>query len=147
MHKFKHNRVRRITTRARQTLAGIGRPVPESTAAPDPGSTVNRDTAQHAGPQSAECRFQDELFAGVLLELPLQRERLAAAYNRRDMPALGQAVHFLLGAVSYCDAIDLEDALRALRGAIESGEQAAIARQHAQVLTALDSTLARSGMG
>ena len=89
--------------------------------------------------------FSSELFAELLLELPMHRQRLSGAAANDDMDTLGKAVHQLLGAVAYCDAPELEEALRVLRVAIKSGKQGAIKIYHEQVINVIDNTLRYSG--
>jgi hypothetical protein len=61
------------------------------------------------------------------------------------MDTLRKAVHQLLGAVAYCDAPELEEALRELRLAIKAGRQGAIKVYHEQLINVIDSTLRSSG--
>jgi len=89
--------------------------------------------------------FSGALFAELLLELPVHRDRLARAGEHCDIDTLGNAVHQLLGAVAYCDAPELEDVLRELRQAIKTGERDAIDRCHERVINVIDSTLRYSG--
>jgi|GEM_PF-1725615 len=89
--------------------------------------------------------FSGELFAELLLELPMHRDRLACAAASRDVDALRNAVHQLLGAVAYCDAPELEAALRELRVAIKSGEQDVIDSCHERAINVIDLTLMYSG--
>ncbi len=89
--------------------------------------------------------FSSELFAELLLELPMHRQRLSGAAESDDLDTLGKAVHQLLGAVAYCDAPELEEALRELRLAIKGGKQGAIKIYHEQVINVIDKTLGYSG--
>jgi HPt (histidine-containing phosphotransfer) domain-containing protein len=89
--------------------------------------------------------FSSELFAELLLELPVHRQRLSGAAENGDMDTLRKAVHQLLGAVAYCDAPELEEALRELRLAIKAGRQGAIKVYHEQLINVIDSTLRSSG--
>ena len=89
--------------------------------------------------------FSGELFAELLLELPMHRDRLARAGEDSDFDTLGNAIHQLLGAVAYCDAPELEDVLRELRLAIKTGERHAIDRCLERVINVIDSTLRYSG--
>ncbi|MGB5180412.1 MAG: Hpt domain-containing protein [Gammaproteobacteria bacterium] len=89
--------------------------------------------------------FSSGLFAELLIELPMHRHRLARAHECGDMDTLGNAVHQLLGAVAYCDAPELEEALRELRRAIKTGEQQSVDIYQQRAINVLDSTLRYSG--
>jgi HPt (histidine-containing phosphotransfer) domain-containing protein len=89
--------------------------------------------------------FSGEMFAELLLELPMHRRRLTQACESGDIDTLGNAVHQLLGAVAYCDAPELEEALRELRLAIKTGEQHTIKVYHERAINVIDSTLRYSG--
>jgi hypothetical protein len=89
--------------------------------------------------------FSGELFAELLIELPMHRRRLAHACESGNIDTLGKAVHQLLGAVVYCDAPELEEALRELRLAIKTGEQHTIGIYQERAINAIDSTLRVSG--
>lgn len=89
--------------------------------------------------------FSGEVFAELLIELPMHRRCIAAAHETGDMDALRNAVHQLLGAVAYCDAPELEEALRELQQALKTGEQHNIDICHERAINVLDSTLVYSG--
>ena len=89
--------------------------------------------------------FSGELFAELLIELPMHRRRLAHASKNGDIDTLVSAVHQLLGAVAYCDAPELEDALRELRLAIKTGDQHTIGIYQERAVNVIDSTLRYSG--
>jgi len=89
--------------------------------------------------------FSSEMFVQLLLELPVHRRDIAASWQAGDLPRLRSCVHRLLGAVVYCDAPELEDALRELRRALHSGDATGIALQHARALEVIDTTLSGSG--
>jgi HPt (histidine-containing phosphotransfer) domain-containing protein len=89
--------------------------------------------------------FSSELFAELLLELPMHRRRLSHACENGDIDTLRNAVHQLLGAVAYCDTPELEEALRELHLAIRTGKQGTIDIYHERAINALDSTLRFSG--
>ena len=89
--------------------------------------------------------FQRELFAELLIELPMHRRRLSAAHENGDMNTLGNAVHQLLGAVAYCEAPELEAALRELQLALKTREQHSIDIYHERAINVLDSILVYSG--
>jgi hypothetical protein len=90
-------------------------------------------------------KFCGELFAELLIELPVHRQRLAHAGEHGDIDTLGNTVHQLLGAVAYCDAPELEDALRELRLAIKTGNRHTIDIYQDRAINVIDSTLRYSG--
>lgn len=90
-------------------------------------------------------QFYDELFAELLIELPLHRRRLARACESGDIDNLRNAVHQLLGAVAYCDTPELEDALRELQRAIKTGDKYTIGIYQERAVNVIDSTLRHSG--
>jgi HPt (histidine-containing phosphotransfer) domain-containing protein len=89
--------------------------------------------------------FSSEMFVQLLLELPAHRRDIAESLQAGDLQRLRNCVHRLLGAVVYCDAPELEDALRELRRALHTGDAASIALQHARALDVIDTTLSCSG--
>jgi hypothetical protein len=89
-----------------------------------------------------EQSFSRELFAELLVELPAHRRRIA---NTSDVHTLRGCVHQLLGAVTYCDAPELEQALRELRLALKTGNQDTIGVYHDRAINVIDSTLRYSG--
>lgn len=96
-------------------------------------------------PKGRKQSFSAELFAELLTELPAHRQQLVRAREDGDMATLGSTVHKLLGAVAYCDAPELEDALRELRLALKTGEQHTIGIYQQRALNVIDSTLRYSG--
>jgi Hpt domain len=91
--------------------------------------------------------FCSEMFVQLLLELPAHRRDIAESWQVGDLPRLRSCVHRLLGAVVYCDAPELEEALRELHRALHSGDTSDIALQHARALAVIDTTLSGSGYG
>ena len=96
-------------------------------------------------PKGRRQSFSAELFAELLTELPAHRQQLVCAREDGDMATLGRTVHKLLGAVAYCDAPELEDALRELRLALNTEEQHTIGVYQQRALDVIDSTLRYSG--
>jgi hypothetical protein len=96
-------------------------------------------------PRDMDDRFSSEMFVQLLLELPSHRCDIAESWRVGDLPRLRSSVHRLLGATVYCDAPQLEAALRELRSALHSGDAAGIALQHARALDVIDTTLNCSG--
>jgi HPt (histidine-containing phosphotransfer) domain-containing protein len=89
--------------------------------------------------------FSSEMFVQLLLELPAHRCDIAESWQAGDLLRLRSCVHRLLGATVYCDAPELEEALRELRRALHSGDTSSIAQQHAYALEAIDTALNCSG--
>ncbi len=116
-----------------QAAARSNRPEPPVTACGE----------QHPGDR--DDSFSSEMFVQLLLELPVHRRDIAESWRAGDLQQLRSCVHRLLGATVYCDAPQLESALRELRHALHSGEAAGIARQHAHTLYVIDTTLSCSG--
>ena len=121
-----------------RTLPPVNRPLAVTREAPQ---LPEDDRLMRARKQ----KFSGELFAELLIELPAHRRRLTHACEHGDIDTLGNTVHQLLGAVAYCDAPELEDALRELRLAIKTGDQHTIGIYQARAVNVIDSTLRYSG--
>jgi HPt (histidine-containing phosphotransfer) domain-containing protein len=115
--------------------AGTGSTLPGSLQAASGGHT----------PLEADENFRSEMFVQLLLELPKHRRDIAESWQAGDLQRLRSCVHRLLGATVYCDAPELEEALRELRRALHSGDTSSIALQHADALEAIDNALSCSG--
>jgi HPt (histidine-containing phosphotransfer) domain-containing protein len=96
-------------------------------------------------PLEANENFSSEMFVKLLLELPEHRRDIAESWQAGDLPRLRSCVHRLLGATVYCEAPELEEALRELHRALHGGGAAGISRQHAHALEVIDTTLSNSG--
>lgn len=96
-------------------------------------------------PKGRRPSFSSEIFAELLMELPVHRHQMVSAWETGDLDRLRRAIHKLLGAVAYCDAPELEDALRELRLAVKTEDQHTIDVYHDRALNVLDSTLRYSG--
>lgn len=118
------------------------------TAAQDRQATAKaQDTpAADPAPVAAE-NHPGELFVRLLLELPAQRRLLVACWRNGDLERLQDCVHRLLGATVYCEAPELESALRELHRALQSRDRNRIARCQASALAMIDSTLQHCGCG
>ena len=90
---------------------------------------------------SVRHSFSSELFAELLSELPEYQQKLALAYQSGDLTELGNDVHQLLGAIVYCDAPELEGALRALHRALASTDTESIDACYLRVSNTINSTL------
>jgi HPt (histidine-containing phosphotransfer) domain-containing protein len=138
------SRTRQILQQTLQRLVAALSPVVRATP---PAAAVTElpgdgDVRKRLGKQS----FSDSLYAELLLELPMHRQRLFQAHLTGDMESLRRATHQLLGAVVYCDAAELEEALRELRLALKTGEQHGIDVCHEHAINVLDSTLRYSSV-
>jgi HPt (histidine-containing phosphotransfer) domain-containing protein len=96
-------------------------------------------------PRGRRHSFSGEIFAELLTELPVHRRQISRAWEAGDLDTLRSTVHKLLGAVSYCDAPELEDALRELRLALKTEEQHTIEIYHERAINVINSTLRYSG--
>ena len=96
-------------------------------------------------PKERGQSFSSELFAELLIELPEHRRQLVRAREASDRDTLGRVTHKLLGAVTYCDAPELEEVLRELRRALKTADQHTINVCHERALNVIDSTLRYSG--
>jgi HPt (histidine-containing phosphotransfer) domain-containing protein len=119
---------------------------------PKPPDTRTPDTGSIPGLPDDACRrrqsFSGEIFAELLIELPGFQKEISQAYQSGDRYSLGRHLHRLLGAVAYCDAPELEAALRKLHQAIkteEPGSQDIIDTCYARACSAISSTLHYSG--
>lgn len=115
---------------------------------PDTGSAVR--TAPGCAPEDVHIdtlarEFPRELFARLLLELPLQRSMLVEAHASGDQRRLRDCVHQILGAAAYCEAEELDQGLRELRHALRAGDRRSIDDCYHRALRAIDSTLRNSG--
>jgi hypothetical protein len=129
------HRLERVLQRLAGTLSAVVKTTSPAPAAPLPaGADGILKTHQKQS-------FSDSLFAELLLELPMHRRRLSHAHETGDTESLGKATHQLLGAVVYCEAPELEMALRELRQATRTGEQHTIDACHVRAINVLDSTL------
>ena len=98
-------------------------------------------------PNSVRHSFSSELFAELLTELPEHRTKISQAYEAGDLNDLRNNVHQLLGAIVYCDAPELEAALRSLHRALATTDQGRIDDCYIRALNTLNSTLSYSGFG
>jgi len=85
--------------------------------------------------------FSDEIFAELLTELPVHRHQISGAWEAGDLNTLRGIIHKLLGAVSYCDAPELEEVLRELQRVLKTEDQHTINVCHERALNVIDNTL------
>lgn len=116
---------------------------------PDTGNSLRGSRQAAPGEEDTsldtEDDFSSEMFVKLLLELPVHRRDIVAAWQAGDLQRLRNSVHRLLGATVYCAAPGLEDALRELRRALHTTDAAEIEKQHARTLAIIDTTLNGSG--
>ena len=92
--------------------------------------------------------FSSEMFAELLIELPDFQKKISQAWQTGDRHSLRSHLHQLLGAVAYCDAPELEAALRKLYQAIKTEAPDTpniIDACYTRAFTAINSTLQYSG--
>jgi len=98
-------------------------------------------------PNSVRHSFSSELFAELLIELPEHRQKISQAYETGNLHDLRNNVHQLLGAIVYCDAPELETALRSLHRALATTDQDRIDASYLRAFNTINSTLSYSGFG
>ena len=96
-------------------------------------------------PDSVRHSFSSELFAELLTELPEFQQKISQAYEDGDLQDLRNNIHQLLGAVVYCDAPELEGALRAFHRALTTNSTNDINVCYLRAFNTINSTLAYSG--
>jgi HPt (histidine-containing phosphotransfer) domain-containing protein len=92
--------------------------------------------------------FSGEMFAELLIELPDFQKKISQAWQTGDRHSLRSHLHQLLGAVAYCDAPELEMALRKLHQAIKAeapDTTDSIEACYTHASSAINSTLRYSG--
>ena len=128
----------RVATRVQRFFTRALAPVNTPPAATQELPQLPKDTQAPGGRKQP---FSSELFIELLTELPTHRRQILHAWEAGDLDTLRSAVHKLLGAVVYCNAPELEEALRELRLALKTEDQHTIDVYHARAINALDSTL------
>ena len=123
--------VRQLLARAQTPADNPSTALPELPALPKEDHVVT----------SRRRSFSNEIFTELLTELPGHRRQILRAWEAGDLETLRAAVHKLLGAVAYCDAPELEEALRELRQALKTEDQYTVDVYHERALNVIDSTL------
>ena len=131
-------RFTRVATRVQRFFTSVLAPVNTPPAATQELPQLPKDTQ---APRGRKQPFSSELFIELLTELPTHRRQILHAWEAGDLDTLRSAVHKLLGAVVYCNAPELEEALRELRLALKTEDQHTIDVYHERAINALDSTL------
>jgi two-component system sensor histidine kinase BarA len=94
---------------------------------------------------NADRQFASEMFARLLVELPAHRRAMSRAFAAGEHRRLRDCVHRLLGATAYCDAPELEHALRELRRALLAGTSADIESRLQDTIRLIDLALDSCG--
>lgn len=105
------------------------------------GDTECADTI----PSGLSGKLANELFAWLLLELPVHRRDLQSAYQDGNSEQLARAAHKLLGAVVYCELPELARTLRELKRMIGTGDAGQTGPAFGKVIRQIDELLACSG--
>ena len=107
---------------------------------------------QHGLQQAEERRVRDltrtlssELYAQLLLELPVYRMDLSGFYRSGEYESMAECTHKMLGAVVYCDTPELLHGLSGLQQALRSGDTPSIDNRYARAINIIDRILADSG--
>lgn len=133
-----------LLQRLGKTLAGTAQQLLQQRSHPpeqtDSSSTPQQDIAATRPRQS----FSSELFAELLIELPEHQGEFLQAYQSGDLQSLKNHAHRLLGAVVYCDAPELEAALRALQQALATNPDS-IDLCYTRLINTINNTLSCSG--
>jgi len=111
----------RLTGMLASTTRQLFRDTPEPTdrPAPDTGRMPGLPDNELATDRRRQA-FSSEMFAELLIELPDFQKKISQAWQTGDRHSLRSHLHQLLGAVAYCDAPELETALRKLHQAIKA---------------------------
>jgi HPt (histidine-containing phosphotransfer) domain-containing protein len=144
--------LQRLTTalaRKAQQLLRHFRQAPEAADRPAQDQhSMNDLLEEELAMKRRQQSFSSEIFAELLIELPGYQSKISRAYQSGDRDSLGNHVHQLLGAVAYCDAPELEAALRKLYQAIKTEAPDTpniIDACYTRAFTAINSTLQYSG--
>jgi HPt (histidine-containing phosphotransfer) domain-containing protein len=127
----------------RDTQTPADRPAPDTASMPGlPDNELAMDRRRQA--------FSSEMFAELLIELPDFQKKISQAWQTGDRHSLRSHLHQLLGAVAYCDAPELETALRKFHQAIKAeapDSPDSIDAFYTHAFNAINSTLQYSGYG
>ena len=132
------NTAQQLLQQFMQTPAPPDRPTTDAGRMPD----LSTDAA---APGRIRQSFANEMFAELLIELPDHQEKFSQARRTGDRQGLRDHVHRLLGAVAYCDAPELESALRTLHSSLATNDTDRIDSAYVQARSAIDNVLRHSG--
>jgi len=100
---------------------------------------IDRELALERAGGSAD--LADELFAMLLHELPLRRERVQESFQRDDTDTLLDQVHKLNGSATYCGVPALKEAAERLELRLKRGSGAVQEAEIRAVLAEIDRVL------
>ncbi len=134
----------------KETITAAGDPLPVKHDGTVSGASDTRNGVHDGGDESAVTArtcdtLASELFARLLLELPVHRREMQSAYRNGNDEQLARAAHKLLGGVVYCELADLATALRELKQALSAGDTAQTGAAMGKTLRIIDELLACSG--
>ena len=130
--------------RLTQMLAGTAQQLLQRCGHPAEQTDNLATPQQNVAPTRPRQSFSSELFAELLIELPEQQGKFLQAYQSGDLQSLKNHAHKLLGAVVYCDAPELETALRALQQALATNPDT-IDLCYTRLINTINNTLSYSG--
>jgi HPt (histidine-containing phosphotransfer) domain-containing protein len=134
-----------LASTARQLFRDTPKPADRQT--PDTGSMPGLPDHALAMDKRRQA-FSGEMFAELLIELPDFQKKISQAWQAGDRHSLRGHLHQLLGAVAYCDAPELETALRKFHQAIKTetpDTPDSIDACYTHAFSAINSTLHHSG--
>ena len=141
--------VQRLTESLASTAQQLMRqltPTPEQPDRPATNANITRELPEdELAMNKRQQAFASEMFAELLIELPGYQRKISQAWQTGDRQGLRDQVHQLLGAVAYCDAPELEAALRTLHRATMTEDPDSIDSCYTRAFSAINSTLTYSG--
>jgi len=141
--------VQRFTASLASTAQQLLRQLMHTPEQPDSPTTNAGIMPELSAEEVAQGRrrqaFSSEMFAELLIELPGYQGKILQAWQTGDRQSLRDHVHQLLGAVAYCDAPELESALRTLHSSLATDDKDHIDSAYVQARSAIDNALTYSG--
>ena len=141
--------VQRFTRNLADTAQQLLQQFMQTPAQPDRPTTstgrIPEFSTDAVAPERIRQSFANEMFAELLIELPDYQEKISQARQTGDRQGLRDHVHRLLGAVAYCDAPELESALRTLHSSLATDDTDRIDSAYVQARSAIDNALTYSG--
>ena len=134
-----------LASTAQQLLRQLT-PTPEQPDRPATNANITHDLPEdELAMNKRQQAFSSEMFAELLIELPGYQRKISQAWQTGDRQNLRDQVHQLLGAVAYCDAPELEAALRTLHRATMTEDPDSIDSCYTRAFSTINSTLTYSG--
>jgi len=141
--------VQRFTRNIADTAQQLLQQFMQTPAQPDRPTTgtglMPESSTDAVAPGRIRQSFANEMLAELLIELPDYQGEISQAYQTGDRQGLRDHVHRLLGAVAYCEAPELESALRTLHSSLATDETDRIDSAYVQARSAIDNVLRYSG--